>query len=66
MVLWCVFCAFRLTQHERDMYKNYLESHMILQEIKENRSTICDFACSSYLFETIYWKIPEAPYCEHE
>lgn len=28
-VLWCAFCAFRMTQHERDIYKQLYEINKI-------------------------------------
>jgi len=35
MVLWCVFCAFRMTQHERDMYKASYEIQKQYIEVME-------------------------------
>ncbi len=33
-VLWCLYCAFQMTTHERDMYRAYYEINMIREGYK--------------------------------
>jgi len=39
-VLWCIFCAFRITQHERDMYKAYYRMDKIRMQYQNDIDSI--------------------------